>query len=183
MSLHTFVLACLLAVPAAAASAADKSITLDTGQVFTINWGADWVVGANPPASPPGTITINGPDARSWRIAVGPLPPNPSLAADPGNLRMYLRIMARGMENAGIQVDPEHRPIDGRAAHGLYVKAHDGHQKTKAEIRKAGGDFTDTYIGALSIDGRPYLFEVSWIAGGESAANVALAAIKTIRIR
>jgi hypothetical protein len=183
MPLRTFVFACLLVLPAGAVVAAERSIPLDTGQVFTINWGADWLVGGNPPDSPPGTLTINGPDARLWRIAVGPLPPNPSLAADPGNLRMYVRIMARGMENAGIQVDPEHHSIDGRAAHGLYVKAHDGHKKTKAEIRKAGGDFTETYIGALSIGGRPYLFEVSWIAGGESAASSALAAIKTIRIQ
>jgi hypothetical protein len=183
MSLRTVVIACLLALPAGFATAADKSVTLDTGQVFTINWGADWVLGSNPPNALPGTVTINGPDATKWRIAVGPLPPNPTLTADPGNLRMYLRIMTRGMENAGIQVDPEHKTIDGRAAHGLYVKAHDGHKKTAAEIRKAGGDFTDTYIGALSIGGQPYLFEVSWIAGGEAAANTALAAIKTIRIQ
>ena len=183
MSFRAFAIACLLALPAGISTAADKSITLDTGQVFTINWGTDWVVGANPPDSPPGMITINGPDAALWRIAVGPMPPHPTLTADPGNLRMYLRMMTRGMENAGIQVDSEHRPIDGRAAHGLYVKAHDGHKKTKAEIRKAGGDFTDTYIGALSIGGKPYLFEVSWVAGGEAPANTALAAIKTIRIQ
>src|SRR4029079_609625 len=139
--------ACLLAATAAAAAAAaDKTLPLDTRQDFTINWGADWVVGTNAPGAAPGTITINGPDAKLWRIAVGPMPPHPTLTADPGNLRMYLRMMVRGMENAGLQVDPEHRAIDGRAAHGLYVKAHDGHKKTKAEIRKAGGDFTDTYI-------------------------------------
>ena len=183
MSFRTFVIACLLVLPAGIVSAADKSIPLDTGQVFTISWGADWVVGNNPPDSPPGTITINGPDATLWRIAVGPLPPNPTLTADPGNLRMYVRMMTRGMENGGLQVDPEHRTIDGRSAHGLYVKAHDGHKKTKAEIRKAGGDFTDTYLGALSIGGKAYLFEVSWIKGGETAANTALAAIKTIRIQ
>jgi hypothetical protein len=172
----------LLALPSVA-MAADKSVTLDTGEVFTINWGSDWVVGTNPPGSPQGTITINGPDATRWRIAVGPLPPHPSLAADPGNLTMYMRIWARGMENAGIQVDSEHRPIQGRNLSGVYVKVHDGHQKTKAEIRKAGGDFSDGYVGALSIGGRPYLFEVSWIPGNEAAANTALAAVKTVRIK
>jgi hypothetical protein len=182
MTSRILAVACLLAATAAAA-AADKTLPLDTGQDFTINWGADWVVGTNAPDSPPGTITINGPDAKLWRIAVGPMPPHPTLTADPGNLRMYLRMMIRGVENGGMTVDPEQRTIDGRGANGLYVKAHDGHKKTKAEIRKAGGDFSDTYIGALSIGGRPYLFEVSWVTGGETAANSALAAIKTIRIR
>ena len=183
MKLRTLLIACLLAATAGTAAAADKTLPLETGQAFTISWGADWVVGTNAPDSPPGTITINGPDAKIWRIAVAPLAPHPTLTADPGNLRMYVRMMARGMENAGMTVDPEQRTIAGRAANGLYVKAHDGHKKTKAEIRKAGGDFSDTYIGALSIGGRPYLFEVSWIAGGETAANAALAAIKTIRIQ
>lgn len=168
---------------ALAASAADKSVTLDTGDVFTINWGADWVVGTNPPNSPPGTITITGPDAKLWHIAVGPLPPHPTLTADPGNLRMYMRMFARGMENGGIQVEPEHKVIQGRSANGIYVKVHDGRKKTKAQIAKAGGEYTDGYIGALSVGGRPYIFEVSWIAGSEAAANTALAAIKTIRVK
>src|SRR5262245_39815320 len=107
MSFRGMLMGCLLSVSALSAHAADKSVTLDTGEVFTINWGADWVVGTNPPDAPQGTITINGPNATIWRIAVGPLPPHPSLAADPGNLRMYMRIWARGMENAGIAVDPE----------------------------------------------------------------------------
>lgn len=47
----------------------------------------------------------------------------------------------------------------------------------------AAGDFTDGYFGALSIGGRPYIFEVSWIAGGVAAANTALAAINAIRIQ
>lgn len=182
MNPRTLLTILLLALPAAT-FAADKSVSLDTGDVFTINWGAGWVVGANAPGSSPGTITINGPDARLWRIAVGPLPPHPTLTADPGNLRMYMRMWARGMENSGIQVEPEHKEIRGRDLSGIYVKVHDGHKKTKAEIRKAGGDFTDGYVGALSIGGRPYLFEVSWISGGETAANTALAAVKTIRIK
>jgi hypothetical protein len=174
---------CLLLASPPATLAADKSVTLDTGDVFTINWGADWMVGVNPPNSPLGTISINGPDAKLWRISVGPLPPHPSLTADPGNLRMYMRIMARGMENGGVQVDPEHKPIEGRNVRGIYVKAHDSRKKSKADIRKAGGEWTDSYIGALSVGDRPYLFEVSWIQGGEAAANTALAAIKTIRIK
>jgi hypothetical protein len=165
------------------AVAADRTVTLDTGDVVTISWGADWLVGTNPPDSPAGTLTITGADAKLWRLAVGPLPPHPTLTADPGNLRMYMRMFARGMENSGIEVNPEHKAIEGRSASGIYVKVHDGRKKTKAQIRKAGGEFTDGYVGALSIGGRPYVFEVSWIAGGEAAANTALAAIKTIRIQ
>src|SRR5690349_9197738 len=105
MKPRALLLTLLLALPAASL-AADKSVTLDTGDVFTISWGGDWVVGVNPPDSHPGTITINGPDATLWRIAVGPLPPHPTLTADPGNLRMYMRMWSRGMENAGIQVEP-----------------------------------------------------------------------------
>lgn len=183
MNPRRLLLITLLVLSAGVSRAADKSVTLDTGDVFTINWGADWTVGTNPPESPPGTITIYGSDAKLWRIAVGPLAPHPSLTADPGNLRMYMRILARGLENGGAQVEPEHKEIQGGAARGIYIKAHDGRKKTKAAIRKAGGDFTDSYVGALSIGGRPYIFEVSWIAGGESAANTALAAVKTIRIK
>jgi hypothetical protein len=173
----------LLAMAGVGAQAADKSITLDTGDTFTISWGADWVVGVNPPNSPAGTLSITGSDAKLWRITVGPLPPHPTLTGDAGNLRMYVRMMARGMEDSGIEVNPEHKSIEGRNARGFYLKVHDGRKKTPAQIRKAGGLFTDAYLGALSIGDRPYLFEVSWIQGGESAANAALAAVKTIRIR
>ena len=183
MRTRTLLCLCLLLGSPAATLAADKSVTLDTGDVFTINWGADWVVGVNPPNSPLGTISINGPDAKLWRISVGPLPPHPSLTADPGNLRMYMRIMARGMENGGVQVDAEHKAIESRGVRGIYVKAHDSRKKSKADIRKAGGEWTDSYIGALSVGDSPYLFEVSWSPGGEAAANTALAAIKTIRIQ
>jgi hypothetical protein len=165
------------------ASAADKSITLDTGDVVTLDWGADWVVGANPPESPPGTLTIHGADATQWRIVVGPLPPHPTLTADAGNLRMYVRWMARGLENGGAQVDEEQKPIEGRSARGLYFKAHDGRKKTKAQIRKVGGDFTDAYVGAMNVGSRPYVFEIDWIQGGEAAANKALTAVRNIRIK
>jgi hypothetical protein len=173
----------LLLLLAGAAFAADKSITLDTGDVLTLDWGADWVVGANPPDSPPGTLTINGPDPKLWRIVVGPLPPHPTLTADAGNLRMYVRWMARGLENGGAQVDEEQKSLEGRSVRGLYFKAHDGRKKTKGQIRKSGGDFTDGYVGAINVGSRPYVFEVSWISGGEAAANKGLAAIKTLRIR
>lgn len=183
MILRALLLTTLLATLAGAAIAADRRVTLDTGDVFTISWGEDWVVGTNPPASLPGAITIHGPDDTLWRIGVTPLPPHPSLTADPGNLSMYMRMAARGMEQSGIEVEAGHKSIESRSVSGIYVKVYDGHKKTKAEIRKAGGDFKNGYVGALSIGGRPYLFEVLWNAGGEAAANKALGAIKTIRIQ
>jgi hypothetical protein len=172
----------LLLVPGAAC-AADKSITLDTGDVITLDWGTDWVVGTNPPESLPGTLTIHGADAAAWRIVVGPLPPHPTLTADAGNLRMYVRWMQRGLENGGAEVDQEQKTMDGRSARGLYFKVHDGRKKTKAQIRKADGEFTDGYVGAVNVGSRPYLFEVSWIKAGETAATRALAAIRTVRIK
>ncbi len=51
MKLHAELLTTLLATLAGAAAAADRSVTLDTGDVFSISWGADWVVGTNPPAA------------------------------------------------------------------------------------------------------------------------------------
>lgn len=173
----------LCAVLAPAAGAADKRIPLDTGQTFVINWGADWVVGTNLPESFPGTVTIHGPDTTQWRLIVTPLPPHPTLTGDIGNLRIYVRTMARGLENGGVQVDPEHRAIDGPSAKGFYFQGQDKRKKTKAQIKKTGGEFTDTYLGALNINTKAYLFEVVWIAGSESAAKSALAAVRTIRIQ
>lgn len=166
-----------------ASMAADKSITMDTGDVVTLDWGADWIVGTNPPDSPPGTLTIHGPDAASWRIIVGPLPPHPTLTADAGNLRMYVRWMARGLENSGASVDEEPKPFQGRVAKGLYFKAHDGRKKTKAQIRKVGGDFTEAFVGAMNVGSRPYVFEVNWIQGGEAAANKAFASVKNLKVK
>ncbi len=156
---------------------------MDTGDVITLDWGADWVVGTNPPEAPPGTLTIHGPDAASWRIVVGPLPPHPTLTADAGNLRMYVRWMARGLENSGATVDEEPKAFQGRVARGLYFQAHDGRKKTKAQIRKVGGDFTDAYVGAMNVGSRPYVFEVDWIQGGEAAATKAFAAVKNLKVK
>jgi hypothetical protein len=182
MKIRDLLLGIVLLGTATLAAAVDKRFPTDEGQTVVINGGADWVAGVNPPSSPAGTVTIIGPDPKLWRISVGPLPPHPTLTADPGNLRMYMRMWARGMENGGIQVEPEHKEIQGRNLSGIYVKIHDSRKKTKSQIQKSGGEFTDAYVGALSIGGNPYLFEVSWISGGESAANTALAAVKTIRI-
>ena len=166
-----------------AASAADKPITLDSGDTLTIKWGADWVVGAPLPESPFGTVTIHGPDPLLWRMTLAPLPPHPTLTGDTGNLRIYVRNMARGLENGGVEVDAEHRTLEGANARGFYFKAHDSRKKTKAQIKQTGGAYTDGYTGALSIGARPYLFEVVWNKGGETAANTSLASLKTVRIK
>jgi len=83
----------------------------------------------------------------------------------------------------GVQVDEEQKAIEGVNARGFYFKAHDLRPKTKAQIKTAGGHYTDTYTGALSINSKAYLFEVVWNKGGEAAANSALAALKTVRVQ
>ena len=181
--MRKILLGLLLAGIATVATAADKRITLDSGETLSISWGADWVVGAPLPESPFGTLTIHGADPALWRMTLAPLPPHPTLTGDTGNLRIYVRNMARGIENSGAEVDAEHRTLEGTNARGFYFKAHDSRKKTKAQIKQTGGDYTDGYTGALSIGAKPYLFEVVWTKGGESAANTALASLKTVRIK
>ena len=126
---------------------------------------------------------VNGPDAALWRMTIAPLPPNPTLTGDVGNLRIYVRMLARGMENGGAEVDSEQKQIDGANAHGFYFKVRDARPKTKLQMKQAGGAFTESFTGALSINSRAYLFEVVWNKGGDSAAAAALAALKTVSIQ
>ncbi|HEV7606791.1 MAG TPA: hypothetical protein VGO61_05610 [Steroidobacteraceae bacterium] len=183
MSLRRMLLGLLVTGFFTVASAADKQVTLEGGDTLTMRWGADWVVGDTPPQSPFGTLTIHGADAAQWRLTLAPLPPHPTLTGDVGNLRIYVRNMSRGLENGGVDVDQEQKSLEGNAARGFYFKARDVRPKTKAQIKAVGGDYTDTYTGALSINSRAYLFEVVWTKGGETAANAALAALKTVRIQ
>jgi hypothetical protein len=180
------VLGLVVAGLATAALAADKRITLDSGDTLTMSWGADWAIGSPLPDSPFGTVTVHGADPALWRFSLAPLPPHPTLTGDTGNLRIYVRTLARGLENGGVDVDPEQKALDGTNARGFYFKARDVRPKSKAKSKAVGGDFTDTYTGALSISGRAYLFEVVWNKGGESSASAALAALaalKTVRIQ
>jgi hypothetical protein len=173
----------LLAGLATIASADARRFKLEGGDTLSINGGADWVVGDLLPESPFGTLTIHGADKTLWRLTLAPLPPHPTLTGDTGNLRIYVRNMSRGMDNGGVQVDEEQKALEGTNARGFYFKAHDSRPKTKAQIKATGGAYTDTYTGALSINSRAYLFEVVWNKGGETAANAALAALKTVRIQ
>ena len=173
----------LMAMLATIASAADQRFKMEGGDTFVINAGPDWVVGDVVPESLFGTLTLHGTDKTLWRLTVSPLPPHPTLTGDTGNLRIYVRGMSRGLENSGAQVDAEQKTLDGANARGFYFKARDTRPKTKAQIRQTGGNYTDTYVGALSISSRAYLFEVVWNKGGEAAANAALAALKTARIQ
>jgi hypothetical protein len=56
-----------------------------------------------------------------------------------------------------------------------------GHRR----VRRAGRDedARDIYAGPLSISSRAYVFQILWNAGGETAANAALAAMRTVRIQ
>ena len=183
MAMRAILYGLFLASVAMTSSAADKRVTLNTGDTVSIKWGADWVVGTAPPQSPAGTFTVNGANPALWRMSIAPLPANPTLTGDVGNLRIYVRMMARGMENGGVEVDAEQKALDGSYAHGFYYQARDPRPKTKAQIKQVGGDFTDTFTGALSINSRAYLFEIVWIKGGETAANAALAALKSVNIQ
>jgi len=183
MSLRGMFMGLLLAAFAGSAGAADKSFKMEGGDTLRIKGGEDWVVGDQIPESPFGTITLHGADKTKWRLTIAPLPPHPTLTGDTGNLRIYVRNMARAADNDGAQVNEEQKSIEGANARGFYFKARDARKKTKQQIKAAGGDYTDAYVGALSINSRAYLFEVIWNEGGEVGANAALAAIKTIRIQ
>lgn len=167
----------------AAADAADRKVPTDEGETFNFrNWGADWVVGDPIKEAPPGTITVHGPDANLWRLTLAPLPPHPSLTGDVGNLRMYVRMMARGIEDTGATVNPEHKSIAGSSS-GFYFKVMYTATKAKKQIRLQGGDYAEGFTGALSIGGRPYLFEALWNKGGEAAGNAALTSLKGLSIQ
>ena len=183
MSFRGIVLGLLLAAFAVSASAADKRFKMEGGDTLSIKGGDDWVMGEQLQDSPFGTLTIHGPDKTQWRITFAPLPPHPTLTGDTGNLRLYVRSLARAMDNGGVQVSEEQKEIAGASARGFYFKAHDSRKKTKQQIKATGGEYTDGYTGALSINSRAYLFEVVWNPGNEAAANAALAAIKTVRIQ
>ena len=183
MSLRGMFLGFLLATFAVSASAADKRFKMEGGDTLSIKGGDDWVMGDQIADSPFGTLTIHGVDKTQWRLTFAPLPPHPTLTGDTGNLRIYVRNMARAMDNGGVQVNEEHKVIEGANARGFYFKAHDSRKKTKQQIKAAGGDYTDAYTGALSINSRAYVFEVVWNPGHEVAANAALAAIKSVRIQ
>ena len=183
MLLRRITLGLMVACLATMASAADKRFKLEGGDTLSIKGGEDWIAGELLQDSPFGTLTIHGPDKTLWRLTLAPLPPHPTLTGDTGNLRIYVRNMARSLDYGGVQVDEEQKPLDGANAHGFYFQAHDSRKKTKQQIKATGGEYTDTYTGALSISSRAYLFEVVWIKGGETAANNALAALKTVRIQ
>jgi hypothetical protein len=168
-----------LSLVASAALAGDKKITVDTGDAYLISWQENWVVDKPPPQAPAGSVTFHGADPKKWRVVVSPLPPHPTLTGDVGNLRIYVRNMARALENGGVQVDTEQNSFDGVSARGFYVQAHDSNPK--AHVKGKDDPFTDGYTGAVSLNSKPYLFEVTWNPGGEADAKAAFAALKTIR--
>ena len=183
MTLRSWWLTLAFALMASSAGAADKRVPMDTGNTFVINWGADWEVGSSLPKAPPGTVTIHGPDSKLWRLTFAPLPLHPTLTGDTGNLRIYVRTLARGLENGGAEVDSEHKEIAGGQCRGFYFGVRDLRKKTKAQIEQIGGAYTHGWTGALSLSSRAYLFEAVWNEGGEAAAKAALAAVKTARIQ
>src|SRR6185503_4952140 len=129
------------------AFAADRRITVNTGETFVVNWRDSWAVGTAPPEAPEGTLVFHGGDSRKWRVVVAPLPPHPTLTGDIGNLRIYLRNMSRMMENGGLDVEQEQKSFDGTQARGFYVKAHV--LNAKAPTKKKDDPYSDGYTGAV----------------------------------
>jgi hypothetical protein len=177
----------LLVALSAGVTAADKRIPLPAGEAMIIGWNPAWVVAELDDDDPVGTVRFNGGNREQWAVAIQPLPPHPSLTADTGNLRIYVRNMARALENANIGVDAEQRVLEGGNAKGFYVKAHDiksqSRQKPNAKSKPKEPNYSDGYVGAISVGGRPYVFEVLWNTGGEKPAEAALAAMRSVRIQ
>jgi len=167
---------CLGATPGVAA---DKRITVNTGDTFVVSWRDGWTVGTPPAEAPDGTLMFHGGDSKKWRVVFAPLPPHPTLTGDIGNLRIYLRTIARGLENGGLQVEQEQKSFDGSQARGFYVKAHDSNPK--AHTKGKDDPYSDGYTGAVSLGTKPYLFTVTWNSGSEADADAAFAALKTLR--
>jgi hypothetical protein len=198
MKARTMLLGLLLAVGSLAA-AADQRIPLPGGEVMTLPWDPSWAVAPNEDKDPHGTVRFNNGSRGLWEVSLAPLPPHPSLTADTGNLRIYLRSMIRLLENGGVTVEQEHRNFEGGTAKGFYVRAHDvkaaALRETKSGTSNNAGiptkstnkpkplDYSDGYVGAISIGGRPYVFEVLWNAGGEKPASAALTALRSVRIQ
>ncbi len=177
-------IACTLAMwmVTAAAVAADKRISLPTGDTLTISgWRDGWVVGIAPDDSPAGSVVFHAADPTKWRAMLAPMPANPALTGDVGNLRIYVRNMARALENGGLVVEHEQKAIDPSGVRGFYVKAHDPnpalHAKSKEEM------YQDGYTGALTVGSKPYLFEIAWNQGGEAEANAVLGLMKAMRMQ
>jgi hypothetical protein len=169
MTIARILFGLLLAGFAAVAPAADKRISLPTGDTITISgWRDSWVVG-------------HAEDPTKWRAMISPVASDPALTGDVGNLRIYVRNMARALENGGLDVDPEQKTIDPSAARGFYVKAHDPnpalHAKSKEDM------YADGYTGAMKVGSKPYLFEIAWNKGGEADANVVLGLMKSLRVQ
>jgi hypothetical protein len=156
-------------------ASAEKRFALPAGESLVIKWNGTWTEASPPAGSPVGTVAFNGPDAAKMRVLIVPLPPNPNFTGDAGNLRILMRNMARELEESGGEVNPEHQAIEGQNVRGFYVRGVDHKPKP--------GEFSFIYAGPLSISSRAYVFQILWNTGGETAANAALAALRTVRIQ
>ncbi len=181
--MRTTVFACLISLLAAVALAADRKFPMENGQTMSLSAGADWVVGDTIEGQPFNMISLHGADKTLWRLTLAPLPPHPTLTGDAGNLRIYVRNMARGIENTGATVGVEHMEMSGVQARGYYFRVKYTAKKGKQQIRLQGGDYAEGYTGALSIGQQPYLFEILWNKGGEAGGGAALMALRSVRIQ
>lgn len=181
MPMRASMLVLLVALAAGMAHAADKRISLPTGDTLAIaSWREGWVVGTPPDEAPPGSVVFHGGDPKKWRATIAPLAAHPTLTGDVGNLRIYVRNLGRALENGGLEVDHEQKPVDAASPRGFYVKAHDPNPELHAKSKDEA--YADGYTGAITVGSKPYLFEITWNKGGEADANAALAVMKTLRV-
>src|SRR5262245_51554180 len=96
-----------LAAAADKAAPAEKRFELPSGEKLVISWTAGWADFAAPAGVPPGTVTFSGPDAAKMRVMIVPLPPNPNVTGDDGNLRILMSNLASEMEKTGQVNEPQ----------------------------------------------------------------------------
>jgi hypothetical protein len=70
-------------------------------------------------------------------------PASSDVDRDTGNLRIYVRNMARAMDNGGVQVNEEHKVIEGAERARLLLQGARFAQEDQAADQGAGGEYTD----------------------------------------
>ena len=164
-----------LGVTADKPAPAEKRFALPAGESLVIKWSAGWTDMAPPPSTPPGTVSFAGPDSSKMRVMLVPMPPNPKFTGEAENLRISRATWRASWRRAAARSTTSRLAIEGPNVRGFYVKGVDHKPKP--------GEFSFIYAGPLSISSRPYVFQILWNTGGETAANAALAALKSVRIQ
>jgi hypothetical protein len=92
--------------------------------------------------------------------------------ADVRALTMELKEM---LEADGGVVSDGLQTIQGERAQGYYIKAVDPSPRP--------GEWKFMYTGWVAVDSHPVMFNIVWNAGGQSAADRALASVRSMRLQ